>query len=201
MALTRVLVVRHGQSTWNALGRWQGHADAPLSDLGRSQAASAVAALPVVEAIWASDLARAHGTAEIIGAAIGLPIRPDTRFRERDAGDWTGLTRDEIEAGWPRYLADHRRPNGFELDSAVLTRVLDGLADVHREHPGEMVLIVSHGGVLRAMERYCNDVDRAFPNLGGRVFDLDGPPDELAITARHRLFLLPEDEATYTTAP
>jgi broad specificity phosphatase PhoE len=64
-----------------------------------------------------------------------------------------------------------------------------------------MVLIVSHGGVLRAMERFCNDVDRAFPNLGGRVFDLDGSPDELSITARHRLFLLPEDEATFTTAP
>ena len=201
MALTRVLVVRHGQSTWNAIGRWQGHADAPLSELGRSQAASAVGALPVVEAIWTSDLARALGTAEIIGEALGLPVRPDARFRERDAGDWTGLTRDEIESGWPRYLADHRRPNGFEMDSGVLNRVLDGLADVHREHPGRMVLIVSHGGVLRAMERFCDDVDRAFANLAGRVFDLDGPLDELSITARHRLFLRPEDEATFTTAP
>jgi probable phosphoglycerate mutase len=201
MALTRVIVVRHGQSTWNAVGRWQGHADAPLSELGRSQAASAVASLPAVAALWTSDLARALETAEIIGAALGVPIRPDARFRERDAGDWTGLTRDQIEAGWPRYLADHRRPNGFEVDSGVLARVLDGLADVHREHPGEMVLIVSHGGVLRAMERYCNDVDRAFPNLGGRVFDLDGSRDQLSITARHRLFLLPEDEATFTTAP
>ena len=151
-------------------------------------------------ALWTSDLARALETAEIIGAALGLPIRPDARFREKDAGDWTGLTRDQIEAGWPRYLADHRRPNGFEVDSGVLARVLDGLADVHREHPGEMVLIVSHGGVLRAMERFCNDVDRAFPNSAAGS-STSTAPDELSITARHRLFLLPEDEATFTTAP
>ena len=142
------------------------------------------------------------GTAEIIAAAIGLPLRPDARFRERDAGDWTGLTRDEIEAGWPRYLADHRRPTGFEHDSEVLARILDGLADVHEAHPGGMVLIVSHGGVLRAMERYCHDVDRAFPNLGGRFFDLDGPNDELSSSPPGpRLFPLAEDQATFTTTP
>ena len=167
MPATRTVVIRHGQSTWNASGRWQGHANAPLTELGRAQAAAAVAGLPAVEAIWSSDLARARSTAEIIGAALDLPIRVDARFRERDAGDWTGLTRDEIEAGWPRYLADHRRPGGFEHDREVHARILEGMVEVHATHPGETVLIVSHGGVLRALERYCHDVDRAFPNVGG----------------------------------
>jgi probable phosphoglycerate mutase len=128
----------------------------------------------------------------------------DARFRERDAGDWTGLTRHEIEAGWPRYLADHRRPGGFEHDRDVLARIIEGLVEVHATHPGETVLIVSHGGVLRALERYCHDVDRAFPNVGGRIFELDGEAGtagDLAITAGPRLFPLDDGQATYTTTP
>jgi broad specificity phosphatase PhoE len=200
MPPTRVVVIRHGQSTWNAIGRWQGHANAPLTDLGRAQAAAAVASLPPVDAIWSSDLERARATAAIIGDALGLPIKVDARFRERDAGVWTGLTRDEIEAGWPRYLAEHRRPAGFEHDRDVLARIIDGLGELHASHPDQTVLVVSHGGVLRALERHCHDVDRAFPNVGGRRFDLDGA-DDLVITAGPRLFLLDEGQATYTTAP
>ena len=95
-------MVRHGQSTWNASGRWQGHADAPLTELGRTQAARAVASLPSVEVIWASDLERARATATVIGDALGLEVQVDARLRERNAGEWTGLTRAEIERGWPR---------------------------------------------------------------------------------------------------
>ena len=194
-------MLRHGQSTWNAAGRWQGHADAPLTDLGRAQAAAAVTALPDVEAVWSSDLERARSTAEIIGGALGLSIRVDSRFRERNAGDWTGLTRDEIEAGWPRYLAEHRRPAGFEHDVDVLERILVGLGDIHETHPGGQVLVVAHGGVLRAMERHCHDVDRPFPNLGGRFFDLADQDGDLVITAGPRLFPLAADQATFTSAP
>ena len=121
MPPTRTVVIRHGQSTWNASGRWQGHANAPLTELGRAQAAAAVAGLPAVEAIWSSDLARAQSTAEIIGAALDLPIRVDARFRERDAGDWTGLTRDEIEAGSPGDLAITAGPRLFPLDDGQAT--------------------------------------------------------------------------------
>jgi broad specificity phosphatase PhoE len=201
MASTNVLVIRHGQSTWNAAGRWQGHADAPLSELGRAQAARAVEALPEVDAIWSSDLERARSTADILAGALELPVRVDPRFRERHAGDWTGLTRDEIEAGWPNYLHDHRRPAGFEHDREVLSRIVDGLGDVHLAHAGGRVLIVTHGGVLRAMERHCHDVDRPFPNLGGRFFDLHGQDRSVTITAGPRLFLLAEDQATFTTTP
>ncbi|HEY8094033.1 MAG TPA: histidine phosphatase family protein [Acidimicrobiales bacterium] len=201
MSSTRVLVIRHGQSTWNAAGRWQGHADAPLTDLGRAQAAGAVAGLPAVEAIWASDLERARSTADIIAAALELPVRVDDRFRERNAGDWTGLTREEIEVGWPRYLAERRRPAGFEHDEDVLARVIDGLGDVHDTHPGRQVLIVTHGGVLRAMERHCHDVDQPFPNLGGRFFTIGGEDGAITISAGRRLFPLAADQATFTTAP
>jgi broad specificity phosphatase PhoE len=197
-----VLLVRHGQSTWNATGRWQGHADAPLSDLGRSQAAAAIASVPKVDAVWSSDLERARETAEILGEGLGLTVRVDARFRERDAGAWTGLTRPQIDAGWPNYLVEHKRPAGFEHDDEVIARVLDGLAEVHRAHPGAGVLVVAHGGVLRALERRCGEIDRAFPNLGGRIFEVDGDagPDQ-AIAARERILLLPEGEQTFTTMP
>ena len=199
---TLVILVRHGQSTWNASGRWQGHADAPLSDLGRFQASAAVTSVPPIDALWSSDLERARATAEILSRALDLPVRVDARFRERDAGAWTGLTRPEIDAGWPNHLAEHKRPAGFEHDEEVIARVVDGLADVHRAHPDGRVLVVAHGGVLRALERRCGELDRAFPNLGGRMFEVDGAEGaDLSITAGERILLLPEGEQTFTTMP
>src|SRR5687767_11323336 len=95
---TRVLLVRHGQSEWNATGRWQGQADPPLTDLGRRQARSAAAALGTVDAVFASDLQRASETALIIAGELGVgPVVVDPDLRERDAGEWSGLTRVEIE--------------------------------------------------------------------------------------------------------
>ncbi|MEY2406219.1 MAG: glucosyl-3-phosphoglycerate phosphatase, partial [Acidimicrobiaceae bacterium] len=83
----RILLVRHGQSEWNALGRWQGQADPPLSDLGRLQAHAAAHALGAVGAVFASDLVRAAETAAIIAAELGVgPVVIDADLRERDAG-------------------------------------------------------------------------------------------------------------------
>jgi broad specificity phosphatase PhoE len=201
----RVLIVRHGQSVWNAIGRWQGHADIPLSDLGRRQAATGSAQLPVVDAIWSSDLARTAETAEIMASSLDLPVRFDTHFRERAAGEWEGLTRDEIEAGWPGFLDRHLRPPGFEHDEQLLDRVLAGLAELHRAHPGQTVLLVSHGGVLRALERHAGAADGPFPNLSGRFFTVssagpDGPgrADQPAVELGQRLYLLAGDETTYS---
>ena len=101
MASTRILLVRHGQSTWNALGKWQGRADPPLSPLGQQQAASAAARVGIVDAVIASPLVRARQTAEIIAEGIGVgPVDTDHRLIETDAGDWTGLTFHEIRTGW-----------------------------------------------------------------------------------------------------
>lgn len=103
--MTRLLLIRHGQSEWNADGRWQGQADPPLTDLGRAQARHAARSLGVVDAIVASDLQRAAETAAIIAEELGVgPLVLEPGLRERDAGEWSGLTRAEIERDWPGYL-------------------------------------------------------------------------------------------------
>ncbi len=107
MDSTDLLVVRHGQSEWNAVGRWQGQADPPLSELGRRQAYVAAASIGAVDGIISSDLQRAVETAAIIAQQIGVgPVMVDERLRERDAGEWTGLGRAEIDKGWPGWVAD-----------------------------------------------------------------------------------------------
>lgn len=190
---TRVLLVRHGQSEWNAEGRWQGQADPPLSPLGRTQAAAAAGAAGAVAGIVASDLQRAWVTAEIIADHLGVgPVRPEPRLRERDAGEWTGLTRTEINARWPGYLLDGRRPPGFELDDAILGRVFEALAALHHHHPGEAVLAVAHAGVIRAVERHIGIDDGLVPNLGGRVLDVHAH----WVTARDRIVLVPDEQLT-----
>src|SRR3954449_1914254 len=100
-----LLLVRHGQSEWNAVGRWQGQADPPLTELGREQARLAARSLGALDAIFASDLQRATETALIISNALGVgPVVIDPDLRERDAGEWSGLTRSEIEEQYPGYL-------------------------------------------------------------------------------------------------
>jgi probable phosphoglycerate mutase len=114
--MTRVLLIRHGQSEWNADGRWQGQADPALTDLGRHQAAHAARNLGAVDAVVASDLQRASETALIIGEALGVgPVVLEPGLRERDAGEWSGLTRAEIERDWPGYLdpPPSDRPTSF----------------------------------------------------------------------------------------
>jgi probable phosphoglycerate mutase len=190
---TRVLLARHGQSAWNAEGRWQGHADPPLSPLGVRQAESAAATVGQVAAVITSDLQRARATAELIAEQIGAdPVLVDARLRERDAGEWTGLTRAEIEREWPGYLDAGRRPPGFELDEAILGRVLDAMADLHAAHPGERVLAVAHGGVIRALERQFGVDDGLVPNLGGRIVDVH----QHWLTAGDRFVLVGHDELT-----
>ncbi|MGH9026641.1 MAG: histidine phosphatase family protein, partial [Acidimicrobiia bacterium] len=144
--MTRLLLVRHGQSTWNADGRWQGQADPPLSPLGETQASVAAGSLPALDAIFTSDLIRAVRTAEILGAGAGLTPQLEPRLRERHAGEWTGLTRAEIEERWPGYLGDHRRPPGYEDDALLLARALEALDAVADALPAGTVGAISHGG-------------------------------------------------------
>ncbi len=121
--MARILLVRHGQSEWNADGRWQGQADPPLSELGEEQAVAAARALGMVDAIYASDLVRAHHTAELVAAQIGSDVVVAPNLRERSAGEWEGRTRAEINERWPGYLESGRRPAGYEPDDSVLERV------------------------------------------------------------------------------
>ncbi len=169
-----LLLVRHGQSTWNADGRWQGQADPPLSALGERQAAAAGATLEgPFDAVAASDLARAASTAAAIAAAQGLEVVMRLpALRERAAGPWEGHTRAEIEERWPDHLATGRRPEGYESDDDIVGRVLPALDELREL--GSRLVVVSHGGVIRAVQRHLSGADHAVPNLGASWLHHDG---------------------------
>jgi probable phosphoglycerate mutase len=215
--VTRVLLVRHGQSEWNADGRWQGQADPPLTDLGRHQALHASRNLGVVDAIVTSDLQRAAETAAIIAQALGVgPIVLEPDLRERDAGEWSGLTRAAIERDWPGYLersgtdrhasfggapdpsaqppAERRRPPGWEPDDRLIARVLAALGRIHALTPDGEVLALTHGGVVYALEARLGSPFERLANLGGRWIEI-GPAGELRRLGE-RVVLVDPDELT-----
>ena len=168
--MTRLLLVRHGQSAWNAEGRWQGQADPPLSPLGLAQAHRAAARLLEVEgiaavrAVAASDLQRARVTAELLAAALGIgEVLALPGLRERFAGPWQGLTHAEIAARWPGSPAGTFRPPGWEEDAVVAARAARALTTL-----AAPTLVVAHEGVIRTLEA---DADEGpLPNLGARWF-------------------------------
>jgi len=177
----RALVLRHGTSTWNAEGRWQGWLDAPLTAEGEAQAAARGRELAhagiVPRAIYSSDLSRAARTAEIIAAHLEVPVVPDAGLRERNGGEWQGRTRAEIETGWPGMREAWRRgeltaPPGGEDDAQLLARV-DAALTRAIEHVGRNTLVVvTHHGVVRALVRRTGlDRSALIPNLGGYWFD------------------------------
>lgn len=190
--MARILLVRHGQSVWNADGRWQGQADPPLSELGEEQAVAAARALGIVDAIYASDLVRAHHTAELVAAQLGADVVVAPNLRERSAGEWEGRTRAEIDEGWPGYLETGRRPAGYEPDASVLARVLTALEAIASAHDGD-VLVITHGGVVRVVERHLGgDAEGLIPNLGGLWLEHDGT----ALALGDRVVLLDESQIT-----
>jgi len=197
LSAARVLVVRHGESTWNAESRWQGQADPPLSALGERQAEVGARRVAELEpdAVWSSDLVRASRTAELL--APGMTVTLEAALRERDAGEWTGLTRDEIEARDPGALAEWRSPPGFERDPELLARVVPALtAAVGALPEGGVGLAVSHGGVVRTLERALRAHSPAVPNLAGRWVHL--ADTELGLGLGDRLVLIDPDDVELT---
>jgi probable phosphoglycerate mutase len=178
--MTRLLLVRHGESTWNADGRWQGQADPPLSERGREQAAAAARAVGTVDAIVTSDLERAADTGAIIARLLGIePVLTEPRLRERDAGPLSGMTRPEIHERYPGLLPDDpvayqpgpdghpAWPEGWEPDDALWDRVEIALLALGRLVPEGDVLAVTHGGVMYAVERRLGARERGrLTNLG-----------------------------------
>jgi len=168
-------VVRHGESEWNAIGRWQGQADPPLNVGGQLQAAEAALRLGSFDAIWASDLQRASLTADIIAEIIGIgPVVLDPRLRETHVGPWQGLTHDEVNADWPGFLHTHQRPDGFEPYDDAAARMIAAFLDIAKASPGGEVLVISHGGVIRAVRRMLGANDERIPNMSGSWFDVRG---------------------------
>jgi probable phosphoglycerate mutase len=200
--MIRLLLVRHGESTWNAVSRWQGQADPPLSPFGERQAEDAgarLAEIATITAVWASNLVRARRTGDLIAARLGIAqVREEPLLRERDVGAWSGLTRDEIEERWPGYLAARRSPPDFEGDDELLARTRAGLAAAaHGSGPGD-VLVVTHGGVIRTIERSLGAIPERLPNLGGRWLLADTPTD---LSLGERVVLLEPDEVTVPRGP
>ncbi len=188
-----LLLVRHGQSEWNALGRWQGQADPPLSELGQRQAAHAAGVLGAVDAVVASDLERAQHTAAIIAEFLGVgPVAIDPRLRERHAGEWQGMTREEIAEQWPGYLEARRRPPGWEPDELLLDRALAAIRDLTAQIGSGTAVVVTHGGLIYAVEQSFGVEFQRIGNLGGRWLRCDGPHHELG----ERLVLLDDDLIT-----
>lgn len=190
---TNILAVRHGQSTWNVEGRWQGRADPPLSEFGELQASTAAKAIGAVDVIVTSPLQRAYGTASIIGGHIGVgPVEVVDELVERSVGAWEGLTRPQIEIDYPGWIDNDRRPDGWEHDAELEVRVVDAFSEVVARYAGATVLVVAHGGVIIAMEKYLEVNEARIPNLHGRVVLHNGsgflPGDALA--------LLPDDMRT-----
>jgi broad specificity phosphatase PhoE len=153
--MTTLLLARHGETDWNREGRWQGWADPPLNDTGREQArrlAEELRAMPF-DAVYSSDLRRAHETAEILAAPHEVPVLVDPGLREIDIGSWSGLTRAEIAERFP----DGGRPDG-ESHEEHAARVRAAVVRIARDHLGERILLVGHGGTIRSIHDVISDV-------------------------------------------
>lgn len=176
--MTALLFVRHGESTWNAARRWQGSADPPLSRRGVQQAVDAAASLALLEPfdhVFTSSLLRARRTGELISDILDVPLGESvSELDERGAGPWEGFTRDEIEAAFPGYLQHGRRPVGYEDDASVLARAIPAVNDLVAQLAGSRIVVVSHGGVINALERELHTDSSGtwerIDNLEGRWF-------------------------------
>ena len=156
--MTRIHLVRHGETDWNRELRWQGHSDPPLNERGRDQARRLAGTLGTTPfaAVYSSDLRRASETAEIVAAPLALPVRVDPALREIDVGSWEGFTLAELEARFPEDVArwqdtgEHGWDDG-ESHEEMFTRVREAVRSIAARHDGEDILVVSHGGPIRAL--------------------------------------------------
>jgi len=167
MSSVRFLLVRHGETTWNQENRWQGQADVPLSEAGRAQARLLARRLLAdgrqVHALYASDLSRAFETAEILSETLRIPPTPDSGWREMNIGVWSGLTTTEVierhAVEWERLRAGEDLPRGGgETFAQFQERLLQSAQRLAQQHAGEQIVIVTHGGAVRAFLLHCRNL-------------------------------------------
>ncbi|MFL5952935.1 MAG: histidine phosphatase family protein [Gaiellaceae bacterium] len=175
--MTTILLARHGETDWNRDGIWQGWADPPLNEAGRAQARELAEQLRHVafDAVYSSDLRRAHETAELVAAPHRVPVIAEPGLREIDIGSWSGLTRAEIEARFP----DGERPDG-ETREQHAARVLAAVERIARDNPGGRILLVTHGGTMRALHGHVSD-EPFHPVANCGVLELHFRDDRLAL--------------------
>jgi probable phosphoglycerate mutase len=179
MTVRRLVMLRHGQTEFNATSRMQGQLDTALNELGRAQASAAAEVLskrrPVL--IVSSDLRRADDTAVTLGERCGVPVRVDTRLRETHLGDWQGLTHDQVDAAAPGARLAWREdaswaPHGGESRVEVAARSRPLVAELVAAEPGwgddGPVVLVTHGGLIAALTAALLQLPVAnWPALGG----------------------------------
>ena len=191
MDVTRILAIRHGETAWNVETRLQGHLDIPLNDTGLLQAdrlARALTGRETVDAIYASDLSRAHTTAQALAHAMGHPVRTHEGLRERHFGLFQGHTFAEVEAAWPEHAVQWRKripdwtpPGGGESLLRLHERIVDTVNELAAQHTGQQMVLVAHGGVLDVLYRAATRLDLQAP----RTWSLTN-------TAVNRLLWTPE---------
>lgn len=156
-AMTTLLLIRHGQTDWNAQRRWQGHTDIPLNATGLAQAQAVARRLAdwPLRAVYSSDLQRAAQTAAAVAAPHGLAPVADARWRERSAGRFEGLTGADLARDFPDYFQEMQRgiirPLGGEMPEALLARVAEVFEQTVAQHNGDIIAVVSHGGTIRML--------------------------------------------------
>jgi probable phosphoglycerate mutase len=179
VACTRILLARHGETDWNRVGRWQGHADPSLNVTGRRQATELAERLADdgITAVYSSDLARARETADAVARRLGLDVVEDRGLREIDVGSWSGLTRAEVEQRFPEGYArwvDGEIGHDGETREQLTERVVAAVATIAARHgPHDTVLVVTHGGVIRALRRHASgDPGEGIQNCATVAFSL-----------------------------
>ena len=168
---TRIIAIRHGETSWNVDTRIQGHLDIPLSANGRWQAERLAAALrdEPLAAIYASDLTRAWETAQYVGRAKGMAVTKEIGLRERGFGDFEGKTFAEIEVLLPEQSLRWRKrdpdfsPTGGESLMALRSRVISAAQRLAALHSGELIVMVGHGGVMDVLYRAATRLDIQAP--------------------------------------
>jgi broad specificity phosphatase PhoE len=155
--VTTIFLARHGESDWNVEERFQGHSDRPLTERGRKQARALadLVGAEKIDAVYTSPLSRARETAEIVAARAGLEAVALPELREVDTGSWSGLSRADVETRFPEGFARWRSGgSGWEDGESydeMAERVIGALRKIAEDHPDGRVLVISHGGPIRAI--------------------------------------------------
>jgi probable phosphoglycerate mutase len=173
MEATRILAIRHGETAWNVDTRIQGQLDIPLNETGLQQArwmAQALAERDALQAIYASDLSRAHVTAQTLASQVGLAVTAHTGLRERAFGDFQGRTFAEIEVElpddahhWRKRTPEWTPPGAGESLIALRERVLATVDELAARHVGQQIALVAHGGVMDVLYRAATRLDLQAP--------------------------------------
>lgn len=173
MEPTRILAIRHGETAWNVDTRLQGQLDIALNTMGVRQAqhlAQTLAQRDAIDAIYASDLSRAHATAQAIAKAVGQTVTTHAGLRERHFGAFQGRTYAEIETElpeqawhWRKRTPDWAPPEGGESLCALQQRIVRTVDELAAKHPGQQIVMVAHGGVLDILYRAATRLDLQAP--------------------------------------